>query len=93
MRIIFGILSFGAAGLLAFWLVPIVDQVVLGYLLQGQSAGFSLMQLGPIHLYEGHICICAAVVALLVLALIFAGIYAFTSRDTTASSEGSEGKL
>jgi hypothetical protein len=75
MRVIFGILSFCAAGLLAFWLVPVVDQIVLGYLLRDQSVGFSLMQFGPVHLYEGHICICAAVIALLMLALIVAGIY------------------
>jgi hypothetical protein len=82
MRIVFGILSFCAAGLLTFWLVPVVDQVVLGYLLQDQSVGFSLMQFGPVHLYEGHICILAAVLVLFVIAFIGAGIYAFTSRDT-----------
>ena len=79
MRFIFGVLSFGAAGLLTFCLVPVVDQVVLGYLFQGQSAGFSLMQFGPIHLYEGHICILAAVLALFVIAFTVAGIYAFAS--------------
>ena len=78
MRIIFGILSFGAAGLLAMAVTVMVQEVVLPYLLQGQSTGFSLMRLGPIHFYEPQICILAAVLALLVIALIVAGIYAFT---------------
>jgi hypothetical protein len=79
MRITFGILSFCAAGLLAFCLVPVMHQVVIPYLLHGAGYPFPLMQFGPIHLYEGHICICAAVLALFDVALIIVGIYAFTS--------------
>ena len=84
MRFIFGILSFCVAGCLTFLLIPVVHQVVIPYLLHGAGVPFSLMQLGPVHLYEGHICICAAVLALFVVALIISGIYAFTSRDTAA---------
>ena len=84
MRTLFGILSFGAAGLLAMPVTLMVRDVVLPYLLQGQSTGFSLMQLGPIHLYEPHICILTAVLVLFVIALIVTGICAFTSREPSA---------
>jgi len=80
MRIIFGILSFCVAGLLTFCIVPVVHQVVLPYLLADQKVGFSLMQLGPIQLYEPQICILAAVLVLFDITIIVAGFYAFTSR-------------
>ena len=86
MRIIFGILSFCAAGLLACHVVPMMQQLVLPYWLQGKSGGgFIQIGFGPLQLSEPQICIFEAVLALLVIALIVVGIYAFTSRDTTAS--------
>jgi hypothetical protein len=85
MRIIFGILSFCAAGLLAYHVVPVVRQIVIPYWLQGKSSGgFIQMQLGPFLLSEPQICILATVLALLVIALIVASLYAFTTQDTTA---------
>ena len=85
MRIIFGILSFCTAGLLAYQLVPMMQQLVLPYWLQGKSSGGLIqMQLGPFTLEEPQICIFGAVLALIVIALIVAGSYAFTSRHTTA---------
>ena len=84
MRIIFGILSFCAAGLLACQIVPAMDQLVLPYLLLGKRSGYLQMQLGPFPINEAQICILEGVLALLALGFIFAGIYAITPRDTTA---------
>ena len=85
MRITLGILSFCAAGLLACHVVPMM-QFVRPYWFQGQRGGdFIQMGFGPIQLNERQICIFEPALALVVVALIVAGIYAFTSRDTTAS--------
>ena len=85
MRIIFGILSFCTAGLLACHVVLQMQQLVIPYWFQGKSGGgFVQMGFGPIQLNEPQICIFEAVLALLVIALIIAGIYAFRSRDTTS---------
>ena len=85
MRIIFGILSFCAAGLLACQVVPMMQQIVIPYCFQGKSGGGLIqMGIGPLQLSEPQICIFAAVLALVVIALIIVGIYAFTSEDTTA---------
>ena len=85
MRIIFGILSFCAAGLLACHVVPMVQQFVLPCWLRGKcGGGFIQMGFGPIQLEGAQICIFEAALALLVIALIVVGTYVFTSRDTTA---------
>jgi uncharacterized BrkB/YihY/UPF0761 family membrane protein len=83
MRFIFGILSFCLAGFLAFAMSPMVRGIVLPYLLEHKS-GFSVMQFGPLELHEPQMCILAAVVVLVIVALIVAGIYAFIPRRTTA---------
>jgi hypothetical protein len=86
MRIIFGILSFGAAALLAFHIVPVVRHVVMPYWRQRGQGRVEVveMQLGPFSLSEPQVCIFEAVLALLVVGFIVAGIYAFASRHTTA---------
>lgn len=83
MRATFGILCFCTAGLLAFQIAPVLRQVVLpNWLLGKNSGGYVQMQLGPFLLDEPQICMAFALLALLVIALIVTGVYAFTSRDT-----------
>lgn len=82
MRIFFGILSLYTAGLLAYHIGPAVQQVLIPYWLQGKSGGgFIQAQVGPFLLEKQQICIFIAVLALLVIALVAAGVYAFTPRD------------
>ncbi len=81
----FGILSFCAAGLLAFHVVPMMHQLVIPYWFQGQSSGgYIQFGFGPLQLSEPQMCVFEAVLALLVIALIVAGIHAFKSRDKAA---------
>ena len=85
MRIIFGILSFCTAGLLAYYISPSVQQVLIPYWLQGKSSGGLIqMQLGPFLLDEPQICIFIAVLALLPIALLFVGIHALRPHDKAA---------
>ena len=86
MRITFAILSFCTAGSLAFHVIPVVSHVVIPYWRQrGQERMEGVeMQLGPFWLNEPQVCILEGVLTLLIIGLILAGIYALTSRRTTA---------
>jgi hypothetical protein len=83
MRLIFGVLSFFLAGLLAYHIIPAVQQVVIPYWFQGNSGGFIQAQLGPFLLEERGICILLSGLVLLVIALMVAGVYALTPRNRT----------
>jgi hypothetical protein len=86
MRILFGILSFGAAALLAFHIVPVTRHVVLPFLRDRGKERLEVreLQLGPFSLSEPQVCVFEGVLALLVLGLIVFGIYAFTARHNAA---------
>jgi len=83
MRIFFGITSLIAAGLLAFGLTPIVRQIVIPYLLNGPGVPFSVIQFGSIKLYEGHICLVAALVVVLIVVLVAIAVNEFTPQKKT----------
>ena len=82
MRLIFGILSFCTAGLLAYHISPSVQQLLIPCWLKGKSSGGLIqLQYGPFLLGEPQICMLFAGLVLFVIVLTVAGIYAFTSRD------------
>jgi len=85
LRGVEGLLSFGAAGLLATHLVTAFHFAPLPILqgLDHEDTYFVILQLGPLSFSGWQIFAVEAIFALLTIALIAAGLYAFTNEIST----------